>query len=472
MSLLQMSISGAVFILFIVVIRSLVLNYVPKRTFNILWAIAAFRLLFPISFPSLFSIYTPMLHQVTVWQMTSPSTTDAVTNPQLLVNPFVEGASHSAGTISTNTAIWITGVVLLALFLTFLYARSRRMFAESIPVETPKCNEWLQKQQLHRKVLIRVSDQISSPVTYGIIRPVILLPKNIDYENNCVIESILTHEYTHIKRFDGISKFVLAITLCVHWFNPLVWVLYVLANRDIELSCDEKVIHILGYENKARYALALLDLKERQNNALMFYNSFSRSATKERISSIMKYKKHSVFSIVGAALILCVAVCCFLTSAKAMGEEAQTIMVDQVPAIMSEEVRQSYNFDNRKDIRVDGLKLSAEEVSCIQGISAQHMELNGGMAIYSDNGNPWGLSASQSATLTLNVSDNSNQTEKWKIMIGYIKDGKISVCSTEYITCGSTELTVDVPQDGNYNFFIANLSSDVIVVDSCSVTVQ
>ena len=193
MSLLQMSISGAVFILFIVVIRSLVLNYVPKRTFNILWAIAAFRLLFPISFPSLFSIYTPMLHQVTVWQMTSPSTTDAVTNPQLLVNPFVEGASHSAGTISTNTAIWITGVVLLALFLTFLYARSRRMFAESIPVETPKCNEWLQKQQLRRKVLIRVSDQISSPVTYGIIRPVILLPKNIDYENNCVIESILTN---------------------------------------------------------------------------------------------------------------------------------------------------------------------------------------------------------------------------------------------------------------------------------------
>ena len=464
MSLLQMSISGAVFILFIVVIRSLVLNYVPKRTFNILWAIAAFRLLFPISFPSLFSIYTPMLHQVTVWQMTSPSTTDAVTNPQLLVNPFVEGASHSAGTISTNTAIWITGVVLLALLLTFLYARSRRMFAESIPVETPKCNEWLQKQQLHRKITIRVSDQISSPVTYGIIRPVILLPKNIDYENNCVIESILTHEYTHIKRFDGISKFVLAITLCVHWFNPLVWVLYVLANRDIELSCDEKVIHILGYENKARYALALLDLKERQNNALMLYNSFSRSATKERISSIMKYKKHSFFSIVGAALILCVAVCCFLTSAKAMGEE--------VPAIMSEEVRQSYNFDNRKDIRVDCLKLSAEEVSCIQGISAQHMELNGGMAVYSDNGNPWGLSASQSATLTLNVSDNSNQTEKWKIMIGYIKDGKISVCSTQYITCGSTELTVDVPQDGNYNFFIANLSSDVIVVDSCSVTVQ
>ena len=196
----------------------------------------------------------------------------------------------------------------------------------------------------------------------------------------------------------------------------------------------------------------------------MLYNSFSRSATKERISSIMKYKKHSFFSFVGAALILCVAVCCFMTSAKVMGEET--------PAIMSEEVRQSYNFDNRKDIRVDGLKLSAEEVSCIQGISAQHMELNGGMAVYSDNGNPWGLSAGQSATLTLNVSDNSNQTEKWKIMIGYIKDDKISVCLTQYITYGSSELLLDVPRDGNYNFFIANLSSDVIVVDSCSVTVQ
>ena len=464
MSLLEMSMKGAIFILFVVVIRLLILNYVPKRTFNILWAIAAFRLLFPFSFPSLFSIYTPVLHQVTVWQMTSAYMTDAVNDPQLLVNPFVEGASHSAGTISSNTVIWLAGAVLLALLLTVLCAHSRRIFAESIPCEIPKYNEWLQKQQLRRRVLIRVSDQISSPVTYGIIHPVILLPKNIDHENICVIENILTHEYIHIKRYDGISKFFLSVTLCVHWFNPLVWVMFILANRDIELSCDEKVIHILGYENKARYALALLDLKERQNNALMLYNSFSRSATKERISSIMKYKKHSFFSIVGAALILCVAVCCFLTSEKAMGEEA--------PAIMSEEVRQSYNFDNRKDIQVDGLKLSAEEVSCIQGISAQHMELNGGMAIYSDNGNPWGLSASQSATLTLNVSDNSNQTEKWMIMIAHIKDGKISVYLTQYITCGSTELTVDVPQDGNYNFFIANLSSDVIVVDSCSVTVQ
>lgn len=464
MSLLQMSMSGAVFILFVVVIRSLVLNYLPKRTFNILWAIAAFRLLIPVSFPSLFSVYTPVLHQVTVWQMISASTADAANEAQLLANSFVKDVVRSSGIISGNTAIWIAGTVLLALLFALLYVHSRRMFAESVPCEIPKCNEWLQKQQLRRRITIRVSDQISSPVTYGIIRPVILLPKNIDYENSCVIESILTHEYIHIKRYDGISKFILSVTLCVHWFNPLVWVMFILANRDIELSCDEKVIHIWGRENKAQYALALLDLKERQNNALMLYNSFSRSATKERISSIMKYKKHSFFSLIGAALILCVAVCCFMTSAKVMGEET--------PAIMSEEVRQSYNFDNRKDIRVDGLKLSAEEVSCIQGISTQHMEQNGGMAVYSDNGNPWALSASQSATLTLNVSDNSNQTEKWKIMIGYIKDGKNSVCLTQYITCGSTELLVDVPRDGNYNFFIANLSSDVIVVDSCSVTVQ
>lgn len=464
MSLLQMSMSGAIFILFVVVIRSLTLNYVPKRTFNILWAVAAFRLLIPFSFPSLFSIYTPVLHQVTVWQMTSASSTDAENDAQLLANPFVENTDRSSGLFSSNTVIWIAGIILLALLFALLYVRSRRMFAESIPCEIPKCNEWLQKQQLRRRVLIRVSDQISSPVTYGIIHPVILLPKNIDHENSCVIESILTHESIHIKRYDGISKFILSVTLCVHWFNPLVWVMFILANRDIELSCDEKVIHICGHENKAQYALALIDLKEKQNNALMLYNSFSRSATKERISSIMKYKKHSFFSFVGAALILCVAVCCFMTSAKAMGEET--------PASMREEVRQAYNFDNRKDIRVDGLKLSAEEVSCIQGISTQHMELNGGMAIYSDKGNPWGLSASQSATLTLNVSDNSNQAEKWKIMIGYIKDGKISVCLTQHITCGSTVLLVDVPHDGNYNFFIANLSSDVIVVDSCSVIVQ
>lgn len=136
MSLLQMSMSGAVFILFVVVIRSLVLNYVPKRTFNILWAIAAFRLLIPFSFPSLFSIYTPVLHQVTVWQMTSASMTDAVNDPQLLVNPFVENTDRSSGLFSSNTVIWIAGIILLALLFALLYVRSRRMFAESIPCGT------------------------------------------------------------------------------------------------------------------------------------------------------------------------------------------------------------------------------------------------------------------------------------------------------------------------------------------------
>ena len=87
---------------------------------------------------------------------------------------------------------------------------------------------------------------ISSPLTYGILHPVILLPKKLDRNDQAALKYVLTHEYVHIRRFDAITKILFAAVLCIHWFNPLVWVMYVLANRDIELSCDAWVIRMMG----------------------------------------------------------------------------------------------------------------------------------------------------------------------------------------------------------------------------------
>lgn len=100
--------------------------------------------------------------------------------------------------------------------------------------------------------MLRQSDQISTPLTYGVLRPVILMPKNTDWDITLHIQYILSHEHVHICRFDALMKLVAALVLCIHWFNPFVWVLYFLYNRDLELTCDESA-DLLYYEDGAPY---------------------------------------------------------------------------------------------------------------------------------------------------------------------------------------------------------------------------
>ena len=92
--------------------------------------------------------------------------------------------------------------------------------------------------------------------------PVILMPTSTKWENTDSLEYVLAHEYVHIRRFDSIRKLALIVVLCVHWFNPLVWGMYVLANRDIELSCDEAVVRLFGESAKTAYARALISMEE------------------------------------------------------------------------------------------------------------------------------------------------------------------------------------------------------------------
>lgn len=140
---------------------------------------------------------------------------------------------------------------------------------------------------------IQQSDRIKAPLTYGVFRPVVLLPKTTDWTNETKLQYILTHEFTHIRRFDALTKLVLAVALCVHGFNPFIWVMYVLANRDIELACDETVVRIFEETMKSAYASMLVCMEETKSGLTPLVNNFKKNAIEERIVSIMKIKKYS-----------------------------------------------------------------------------------------------------------------------------------------------------------------------------------
>ena len=122
-------------------------------------------------------------------------------------------------------------------------------------------------------------------VLKALLRPVILVPAALDWTEHKTLHYIFAHEYVHIRRFDAAVKLLLAGALCVHWFNPLAWVMYVLANRDLELSCDERVMDALGGREKASYALTLINMEEARSRCFSPYNHFSKLAIEERIRS-------------------------------------------------------------------------------------------------------------------------------------------------------------------------------------------
>ncbi len=141
---------------------------------------------------------------------------------------------------------------------------------------------------MKRPILVRQSDRISAPLTYGIFRPVILMPKKMDWKNEKQLQYVLSHEYVHICRCDTVTKLIATLALCIHWFNPFVWVMYILFNRDIELACDESVIRQFGEKSKSAYSLMLINMEATKSGLLPFCNNFSKNAIEERITAVMK----------------------------------------------------------------------------------------------------------------------------------------------------------------------------------------
>ena len=145
---------------------------------------------------------------------------------------------------------------------------------------------------------------------------------------------MLEHEFVHIRRFDALLKLALIAAVCVHWFSPLVWVLYVLANRDVELACDETVVRRFGGA-RAAYAGALIHMEEVKSGLMPLFSHFSRSATKERITAIMKTKKITVISLLLAVVLVAGTVTVFATSARQTESAPRGAVTEQNAAAAS-----------------------------------------------------------------------------------------------------------------------------------------
>lgn len=328
MSLLQMSFLGTVIILLIVVLRAVLINRLPKKTFLILWWIALIRLLVPFSIKSVTSIYSLLQ---SIYSDINPVRTAQTTtflpihgNMPEIANGLSEAMVQRTESISILSVIWLAGLLLCFGFFAVSYIKCYREFRFSLPVENDILEAWKEKHPLKRSLSIRQTETIAAPLSYGVIRPVILMPKNTEWKNIYQLRYVLEHEYVHIRRLDMLTKLIMIAAVCIHWFNPLVWVMYILFNRDLELSCDETVVRRFGMDIKSVYATALISMEEKKSGLTPLCNSFSKNAIEERIRAIMKIKKTSKFGvIISAVLVICVTGG-FATSASSLEKKTET----------------------------------------------------------------------------------------------------------------------------------------------------
>lgn len=369
MNLVEMSVCGGIMILAVLLLRLLFLERLPKKMFLFLWGIVLLRLLVPFEIASPVSIYNliPQEFRV-VRQEEQCQQIDEEQPSQSTQSSLVEEADtaeknsvaeRADATIKNSTeektdtaeknntaekadavvknniveniwkTIYLAGAVVCFAWFAVSYGRSLRRFATAVPVTGLDVEKWLAEHKCARKISIRRTKAVDTPLTYGLRKPVILLPKNLDLTEKATIEYVLEHEYTHIRRFDQLYKFIMVLAVCIHWWNPLVWLMLYFFNRDIELSCDERVIGHGGTEEKKAYAMALLRMEERRPRSETFCSSFSRNPNEERILAVIRMKKQTRKTVAAMVLVVAVFAVTFATSAAVVYAKPQETVPEQ-----------------------------------------------------------------------------------------------------------------------------------------------
>ncbi len=280
------AISASVMILVIIVLRLFLLKRMPKRCFRLLWILAALRLLVPFSFT--FEVEIEAEKPADIPQTVYIDTSDAVYSSD---ETEIEAADFDFTMIIKP--VLLIGTIISAGFLISAYARMRKiaLHADTLARKYAKC--------MHR-VQIRTGNGASTPFSCGVFRPIIFIPTQMLTLDSVRLDMIIAHEQRHIKNGDQLVKWLIAAAFCLNWYNPLVWLMWQLANRDIELACDEAVVS--GGTSNYDYALCLIAAEEvRMTGAVC---SFGAPVLNERIELIMKSKKLTICSFIGAGLIL------------------------------------------------------------------------------------------------------------------------------------------------------------------------
>ena len=303
--ILNMSLTGSI-VIAVVLLARLFLKRTPKIYSYALWAVVLFRLLCPLSITAGLSVLKP----IPVTMRTTPGVSSVVYQPVQQVlsrggyvpavqqQPVSDQESEQAETEMTALQIaayvWLTGASVMAIYSVVQYLMLRRRLMGATPYREE----------------IYLADHITTPFVLGVLRPRVYLPSETPEGERAFI---IAHERHHIRRHDPLWMLMGYAALSLHWFNPLVWLAFALAGKDMEMSCDEAVIRHLGEDVRAEYSQALLRLATHKKIITGMPLAFGEGDTKGRVLNMARWKKPKVW-----VSVLCVALCLVILAACAL----------------------------------------------------------------------------------------------------------------------------------------------------------
>ena len=319
----NMSLTAAYAALIIIIFRSLFLKKLPKVFSYSLWAFLLFRLLSPVSFTSAFSFLSffkpPLQEGAGMAEYLIPD--PARVPPPLPGTPgggLEEAARIGTGPLPEITEsaapnflqmlpsiaayLWALGIIAFVIYSIYAYIRVTAPLRSAVLFDDPTVDEARLKVGLRRKANVYITDQIPIPFVAGLFVPKVYIPAGCPKKD---LPYLLAHEFVHIKRFDYLIRPLSYLLSILHWFNPLMWVSFSLMSKDMEMSCDEKVMSILGSETRQDYSHTLLSLATGERGLLPgSLLAFGESHVKSRIKNVLGFKKPALYLIVTACIVL------------------------------------------------------------------------------------------------------------------------------------------------------------------------
>lgn len=306
LKLVNLSISASWLILAVLVLR-VVLKKAPKWVMPLLWGVVALRLvcLFSIEsalslIPSAETIPSEIVTETREPVLYEQATLDIVTNPTLPSAAEVPvGVSRQQAQVDFNiySVLWLAGMAALLVHALVSAGKLKRKLATAI----------LLRDNIYE------SEFVDSPFVFGVVKPNIYLPMHMDEGTAAYV---IAHEHAHLARRDHWWKVLGYLVLALHWFNPLVWVAYILFCRDIELACDEKVVRGLDGAARADYSQALLSCAAPKRAVAACPLAFGEGNIKTRVKSALHYKKPAFWVAAAAVLAVVIVAVCFLTNPR------------------------------------------------------------------------------------------------------------------------------------------------------------
>lgn len=313
----NMSISASYIVLAILLLR-LFMKKAPKWISVALWGVVGLRLICPFSIESILSLIPSaetVSPDIMTGNLSEPFYVDSYIDTGFsgvnnTIAPIISGSSVTVAPekevnllkllIPIFAILWLVGILAMVIYTLVSYLKLKKSIGAAV----------LYKENIYQ------SENVASPFILGIIKPRIYLPFSISEQS---AEHVIAHEKAHLRRKDHLWKPLGFLLLAVYWFNPLMWLGYILLCRDIELACDEKVIKELDCDARADYSEALLRCGVKRKSIAACPLAFGEVGVKARIKSVLNYKKPA-FWIIIVALVLCVVIAiCFLTNPVSAG---------------------------------------------------------------------------------------------------------------------------------------------------------